>query len=107
LKGFSVAACSKAAACNAISCGAKPLTAAKRIGDDDEIADLDRLVCGTAAPVDLLFRTGEEQRLSDFVLWECAFAELYFSGLHWPEFDAGALREAVAWFHQRSRRFGG
>ncbi|MEJ2089954.1 MAG: polyprenyl diphosphate synthase [Gammaproteobacteria bacterium] len=56
--------------------------------------------------VDLLIRTGKEQRLSDFLLWECAFAELYFPDLYWPEFDAAALEVALDWFGQRNRRFG-
>ncbi len=56
--------------------------------------------------VDLLVRTGGEQRLSDFLLWECAYAELLFTPRMWPDFDAGALAEAVAEFHRRERRFG-
>ena len=56
--------------------------------------------------VDLLIRTGKEQRLSDFLLWECAFAELYFPDLYWPEFDAAALAEAISWYRARDRRFG-
>jgi len=56
--------------------------------------------------VDLLIRTGGEQRLSDFLLWECAYAELYFTPLMWPEFDAETLQAAVAEFHRRERRFG-
>jgi undecaprenyl diphosphate synthase len=56
--------------------------------------------------VDLLIRTGREQRLSDFLLWECAFSELYFPDLYWPEFDARALGAAIAWYQQRERRFG-
>ncbi|HEX8242323.1 MAG TPA: di-trans,poly-cis-decaprenylcistransferase [Longimicrobium sp.] len=59
-----------------------------------------------APDVDLLIRSGGEQRLSDFLLWECAYAELYFTPRMWPEFDAGALGEAVAEFHRRERRFG-
>jgi len=61
---------------------------------------------GGVADVDLLIRTGKEQRLSDFMLWECAFAELYFPDLHWPEFDAAALNAALAWYGQRERRMG-
>jgi undecaprenyl diphosphate synthase len=57
--------------------------------------------------VDLLIRTGGEQRLSDFLLWECAYAELYFTPRCWPEFDAAALREALAAYGERVRRFGG
>ena len=62
---------------------------------------------GDATPdVDLLIRTGGEQRLSDFLLWECAYAELYFTKLMWPEFGADALKDAVEEFHTRNRRFG-
>jgi undecaprenyl diphosphate synthase len=57
--------------------------------------------------VDLLIRTGGEQRLSDFLLWECAYAELYFTDRLWPDFGADDLGTAVAAFHGRERRFGG
>ena len=60
----------------------------------------------TADNVDLLIRTGKEQRLSDFLLWECAFAELYFPDQYWPDFDADALKTALEWYQQRNRRFG-
>ena len=56
--------------------------------------------------LDLLIRTGGEQRLSDFMLWEAAYAELVFSPRMWPEFDGAALARAVAEFKQRERRFG-
>jgi len=59
-----------------------------------------------AREVDLVIRTGGEQRLSDFLLWECAYAELLFEKKMWPEFDAGSLAEAMANFRSRSRRFG-
>ncbi len=61
---------------------------------------------GGAPEVDLLIRTGGEQRLSDFLLWEAAYAELVFSPLSWPEFGPGALAAAVAEFRGRDRRFG-
>ena len=56
--------------------------------------------------VDLLIRTGGEQRLSDFLLWECAYAELMFSRKMWPEWTAADLAAAVADFQMRDRRFG-
>ena len=59
-----------------------------------------------APDVDLLIRTGGERRLSDFLLWECAYAELYFTSRFWPDFGAGDLREAVTDFRARDRRFG-
>lgn len=58
-------------------------------------------------PVDLLIRTGGERRLSDFLLWECAYAELLFVDRYWPDFDAAALTTALADFDRRERRFGG
>lgn len=57
--------------------------------------------------VDLLIRTGGEQRLSDFLLWESAYAELYFTEVAWPDFDGSALASAVTEFRRRQRRFGG
>ena len=60
----------------------------------------------TSHDVDLLIRTGGEQRLSDFLLWECAYAELFFSSVMWPDFDVAELRRAVDWYHGRDRRFG-
>jgi undecaprenyl diphosphate synthase len=59
-----------------------------------------------APDVDLLIRTGGEQRLSDFLLWECAYAELLFTPVMWPDFKASDLASAVAEFHSRERRFG-
>src|SRR6476661_8071136 len=56
--------------------------------------------------VDLLIRTGGEQRLSDFLLWECAYAEFFFTSRMWPDFGGDDLAEAVAAFRTRDRRFG-
>jgi undecaprenyl diphosphate synthase len=56
--------------------------------------------------VDLLIRTGGEQRLSDFLLWECAYAELVFTAVMWPDFAASDLASAVGEFRSRERRFG-
>jgi undecaprenyl diphosphate synthase len=63
---------------------------------------------GTPVPeVDLLIRTGGERRLSDFLLWEAAYAELLFTPLMWPEFGPRELEAALADFASRQRRFGG
>ena len=59
-----------------------------------------------AREVDLLVRTGGEQRLSDFLLWECAYAELLFVQKMWPDFGSADLAEALADFRSRNRRFG-
>ena len=71
--------------------------------------DFARRVTGDGAPadVDLLIRTGGEQRLSDFLLWECAYAELWFTEACWPDFGPAHLGEAIQSFHDRERRFGG
>jgi undecaprenyl diphosphate synthase len=61
---------------------------------------------GPALDVDLLIRTGGDRRLSDFMLWECAYAELFFTPRMWPDFSAQDLREAVEDFQRRERRFG-
>lgn len=56
--------------------------------------------------VDLLIRTGGEQRISNFLLWQAAYAELYFTEALWPEFDEAELNKALHWFATRERRFG-
>jgi len=55
---------------------------------------------------DLFIRTGGEQRISNFLLWQLAYTEFYFTDLLWPDFDAAALETAIASFQQRERRFG-
>jgi undecaprenyl diphosphate synthase len=60
-----------------------------------------------APDVDLLIRTGGEQRLSDFLLWECAYAELVFSRRMWPEFGDADFEAAIEEFNGRQRRYGG
>jgi undecaprenyl diphosphate synthase len=62
---------------------------------------------GGSTDVDLLIRTGGEQRLSDFLLWECAFAEFVFLEKRWPDFAAADLRSAIAEFEKRERTRGG
>jgi undecaprenyl diphosphate synthase len=60
----------------------------------------------SAGEVDLLIRTGGEKRLSDFLLWECAYAELYFTDCLWPDFDEHGLLLALRDYAGRQRRFG-
>lgn len=55
---------------------------------------------------DLFIRTGGEQRISNFLLWQLAYTELYFTDTYWPDFNAAALDEAIASYQQRERRFG-
>lgn len=66
-----------------------------------------RQALGGAPDVDLLIRTSGEQRLSDFLLWECAYAELLFTPVAWPDFGQEQLRSGVEEFFKRQRRFGG
>jgi len=83
-----------------------------RAGDDidrsrflEVLAAVDH--CAAPAPeVDLLIRTGGEKRLSDFLLWECAYAELHFVDCSWPDFDARELHAALEEYASRHRRFG-
>ncbi len=56
---------------------------------------------------DLLIRTGGEERLSNFLLWQCAYTEFVFIPEYWPDFDEAILRRAIDTFHSRERRFGG
>jgi undecaprenyl diphosphate synthase len=71
----------------------------------EHLADVDHST--PAAPdVDLLIRTGGEKRLSDFLLWECAYAELHFVECFWPDFDAAAFARAIEEYSKRERRFG-
>ncbi len=65
-----------------------------------------RLLTKDLPAVDLLIRTGGELRISNFLLWQIAYAELYFCDTLWPEFGGRALQQAIAWFASRQRRFG-
>jgi undecaprenyl diphosphate synthase len=55
---------------------------------------------------DLFIRTGGEERISNFLLWQLAYTELYFTDTYWPDFDAAALASAISSYQQRERRFG-
>ncbi|MBY5921376.1 polyprenyl diphosphate synthase [Ferrimonas balearica] len=74
--------------------------------DIDEVL-FDRFTSLSDQPeVDLLIRTGGEQRISNFLLWQCAYSELFFSDALWPDFGETALQEALDSFASRQRRFG-
>jgi undecaprenyl diphosphate synthase len=91
------------------------MQAARRAGTADVDVDANRFqelldeVDHSAAPagaVDLLIRTGAEKRLSDFLLWQSAYAELFFADCMWPDFGAAGLRAALDYYAGRQRRFG-
>jgi undecaprenyl diphosphate synthase len=65
-----------------------------------------RLASANVPHPDLLIRTGGEKRISNFLLWQLAYSELYFCDTLWPDFDEAALDRAIAWYGQRERRFG-
>jgi undecaprenyl diphosphate synthase len=87
------------------------LAAAVRSGDMDPL-DIDEKVFARATALDglpdpdLFIRTGGDQRISNFLLWHCAYTELYFTPVLWPDFDATEFRAAVTEFSRRQRRFG-
>jgi undecaprenyl diphosphate synthase len=64
------------------------------------------LAMAHAPEPDLFIRTGGEQRISNFLLWQLAYTELYFTDTYWPDFDAAALDAAIVSYQQRERRFG-
>jgi len=95
-----------------IAAAARDLAVAAASGDLDaetiDAALFERaLQSGALPPVDLLIRTSGEQRLSNFLLWQAAYAELLFVDTLWPDFDGAALADALAAFARRQRRFGG
>ena len=92
---------SRDAIANAIA-NTSDLVSAERLG-----AQLKQSFSADHGEVDLLIRTGGEQRLSDFLLWESAYAELLFSDRMWPDFDESDLDAALRDFNCRERRFGG
>jgi undecaprenyl diphosphate synthase len=86
------------------------LNAAASAGSGDLTrARFSELITGEREPrdVDLIIRTGGEKRLSDFLLWESAYAELHFTERMWPDFETEDLAQALAGFSRRERRFGG
>ncbi|EFH92497.1 isoprenyl transferase [Finegoldia magna] len=72
---------------------------------DDEFSNL--LYTRNQPDVDLLIRPGGEKRLSNFLLYQMSYAELYFSDIYWPDFKLESLVDAIYWYQNRDRRFGG
>jgi undecaprenyl diphosphate synthase len=83
--------------------------AAGRADAFEDLQAFGRLIAGSddADAVDLMIRTGGEKRLSDFLLWECAYAELWFTDTLWPDFTEAEFATAIADFRRRDRRYGG
>jgi undecaprenyl diphosphate synthase len=91
-----------------IARAALSIAAANSEGQSTAMEPLRRQLTSILGPdVDLLIRTGGEQRLSDFLLWEAAYAELYFTDRMWPDFNEADLSAALEEFNRRERRFGG
>ena len=106
--------------CFAFIYGAKSeiLEAVKEIAEDYKNGNLEMediseelfdsyLMTGDLPEVDLLIRTSGEQRLSNYLLWQLAYSEMYFSNKHWPDFNVAALYDVLLEYQQRERRFGG
>jgi len=74
--------------------------------DLNEQSFCDQLAMGFAPDPDLLIRTGGERRISNFLLWQLAYTELYFTDVLWPDFDVKELEGAFDWYARRERRFG-
>ena len=79
------------------------VTAARRIGKDASEEEFAARLAGEAGDVDFLIRTANDHRLSDFLLWECAYAELMFTPCLWPDFGEKELAAALKDFHGRKR----
>jgi undecaprenyl diphosphate synthase len=93
---------------DAIARAAASVLAGKPVADPETLTPaLAAALTAGSSDVDLLIRTGGEKRLSDFLLWESAYAELFFTDRMWPEFDEADLDAALDEFHHRERRFGG
>lgn len=73
----------------------------------DENAFQQLLVTAEQPPVDLVIRTSGEERISNFLLWQIAYAELFFTPILWPDFNESVFQQAIDTFQQRNRRFGG
>jgi undecaprenyl diphosphate synthase len=90
--------------------GRAEIVAACRRAVEDNLLDLNEETFATLLQepldLDLVIRTSGESRLSNFLLWQAAYAELYFEPCFWPDFSSQLLDNALAWFAKRTRRFG-
>jgi undecaprenyl diphosphate synthase len=84
----------------------KMIAAAPGMADFTEDQLAPHLAMAYAPEPDLFIRTGGEERISNFLLWQLAYTELYFIDTYWPDFNAAALDQAIASYQQRERRFG-
>lgn len=92
---------------NAAKCLAEQVSAGRIAAADINEELLARhLSMANLPPVDLLIRTGAESRISNFLLWQIAYAELYFANCYWPDFDEAEFNKALEEFYSRQRRFG-
>jgi undecaprenyl diphosphate synthase len=78
----------------------------KTLQDMDDKALAAHLSTADLPDPELLIRTGGESRISNFLLWQTAYTELFFTDLHWPDFNAAALKQAMTSYTKRVRRFG-
>jgi len=86
---------------------AEALAAGEDVGELTEEKLSDYMYSAGIPDPDLLIRPGGEQRISNFLLWQCAYAEFYFTDVLWPDFSPEELDKAIAEFHRRDRRYGG
>ena len=86
---------------------AKELAEGKDVGELTEEKLSSYMYSAGIPDPDLLIRPGGEQRISNFLLWQCAYAEFYFTDVLWPDFTPEELDKAIAEFHRRDRRYGG
>ena len=93
--------------CQAVTNIIKDLGARKIVTEGISPEEFNRYVCLSQFPdPDLLIRTSGEERISNFLLWQVAYSELYFSHCYWPDFDKKQLEKAIEVYAQRERRFG-
>jgi undecaprenyl diphosphate synthase len=91
---------------NAAKVVAQKVASGEMVLSDITESSFEQCLVGGDVPIDLLVRTSGEVRLSDFMLWQVAYAEMYFTKVMWPDFSKKEMQVAVDYFHARQRRFG-